>query len=260
MTEPRGTSVSFSTDELVALARRLELAPLPVLGSSPLDELDLATRDRVLDAADRSLVARNVIDATNGSVLPVIRALLEVIARPRVLARVAWRANATLDVRYFAATDDVGVEITPRVYGVHQLQPFATVDLLARILDAGRLEERGAAADAPSFSIDDATLGAVGDAIALGDRELLTKALIACGTSDAAVSALVGDTTARHAIAAIAVLHRPDAKQIDGGEATLIDARTGGLWSVDRDPDGRSNVGPTTLEAVARDLLAMLPT
>jgi hypothetical protein len=76
--------VSFSTDELVALARRLELPPLPALGPDPLDDLDPATRERVLDAADRSLVARNVIDSDGGSVLPVIASLL---------VRSCWRGS-----------------------------------------------------------------------------------------------------------------------------------------------------------------------
>ena len=50
-------TVSFSADELVALARRLDLPALPALGPDPLADLPPSTRERVLEAADRSLAA-----------------------------------------------------------------------------------------------------------------------------------------------------------------------------------------------------------
>ncbi len=255
-----GTSVSFSTDELVALARRLDLPPLPVLGPGPLDDLAPSIRERVLDAADRSLVARNVVHASDGTVLPVIASLLAIIAKPRVLVRVARRAGDTIATAYFAAGLDVTVEMVPRTYGVHQLRPFPTVDLLAGVLDAAELAERGSASGDAHFDIHPDALTQVYDAVAQTDRDGASAVLAAAGVDAQTVDELLGPEPPAWVMATVAIVHRPEAQRIEGGEVTVIDTRERGLWGVTRVDANRLRVDQTTLEPIARDLLDLLPT
>ena len=254
------SSVSFSTDELVALARRLGLPPLPALGPDPLDGLATPLRERVLDAADRSLVARNVVDAQTGAVLPVIATLLGIIAEPRVLARVARRRGDERAMRYFAATEDVTVEVRARAFGVHELRPFATVDVLAEFLDAAGIGE-GAGAPGPPARFDlahDALLRAY-EAAARADRPTASGALRDAGLDAAAADDFLGREPRAWTMATLTVLHRPSAHRVEGGEVTSIDTCDRSLWSVTRVDATRVAVERTTLEQVAGDLLAQLP-
>lgn len=260
MTVPRATGVSFSIDELVQLAATLGLPPMPVLGPSPLDALDPAEMRFVLSAANRSLVARGVIDAGTGEVLPAVATLLEIVARPLVLARAARRAAGSMTTRFFAVVTDVGVEITREAYGVHRLYPFPAVDLVARLFESAELLGPRSVAAAPVFSVTNAVLESCLEAVDRADGGEARGHLRGSGIPEATTNILLPHTGATWSVVTFLVVHRPATQRIDGGEITILDVDQRDLWIMRRIDNGtRAELEPISSEAVALELVTCLP-
>jgi hypothetical protein len=177
-----------------------------------------------------------------------------------VLARVGRRARDAATTSYFAAGPDVTVAIVPRALGVHQLRPFATVELLECVLEAGGLAERGFDGSGEvRFDIAADDLIQVYDALARGGRDDASATLSRGGVDPATVDALIGAEPSAWAMATIAIVHRPAAQRVEGGEITIIDTYDRGLFKVTRVDDSRVTVESATLEPLARELLDLLP-
>ncbi len=267
-------AIDFSVEELVALALLLGQPLLPGLGEDPLAALDAGQRDAVLDSARRSLVARRVVVGEETSdhkitleVLGAVASLLAAASSPGILSRVEHEIDGRVETGFFMSVPEVSVEHSALVGGVHQLTPFATEDLLARVLDVCGLEERPAI-DAKPFAT---TLGALRQCGACVEQGDLDAARDALGDNDA-VSAFVRAVSTRTASSRVTILHRPDDTHVEGGELTWLDGGEHGLWitptpdtGFGSDPDFDESltlpvaIKPARATEIAEELFSYLP-
>ena len=162
-------SIAFTAEEMVVLGRVLA-ETLAILGPSPLAAVPPKARDDVLASAARSLRARNVLSgpADLAAVDRAVAGLVQIAARPALRAELvvdfgAQRHRRYLSIPYASVQHEVDD-------GLHRLTPFATSDLLARILRDADVVER-VAADVAGFDLPFGLLHQARAAIAGGDLD-----------------------------------------------------------------------------------------
>jgi hypothetical protein len=172
-------SIAFTAEEMVVLGRVLA-ETLAILGPSPLAAVAPKARDEVLASAARSLRARNVLTgpADLAAVDRAVAGLIQIAARPALRAELVVGYGARRHRRYLAIPyASVQHEVDD---GLHRLTPFATSDLLARVMRDADFVERPVA-DVAGFDLPFGVLHQARSAVAAGDLEGARSVLRALG-------------------------------------------------------------------------------
>jgi hypothetical protein len=272
-------SIDFSVEELVCLTDALGLRLPPAIDGDPLSTLSARERVLVLDGAQRSLLARQMLRATNGIlvVVPAVARLLELTSEPGVIVRAQHEQGGVVEARVYAADPEVAVEHFEIAPAVYRLTPFPTEELLVRALRRCELEDRPMI-DVDPFSVTLGDLMVAAERIADGNMERALSEFIASagGTDSAQAFARALETKIRSA--RVAVLHAPAAEQLAGGDLTWLDGGERGLWltptveprALDLALDGADvvtadasdvamTIESTSAKAIAAELLSYLP-
>lgn len=277
MVESGDISVDFSVDELVVLAQLLGYEPLPGLGREPFGEISDAEREAALGAARRSLIARRVVSLSGEAVevLPAVAAVIEIAAAPGILGRAQFESRGSVETRFYGSRPDATVEHAPLEGSVHRLTPFPTDELLTRVLDFCRLEQRPEI-EAPPFTVSFGELQACGERVAAGDSESARVLLSGAGAPTDSAAAFVQAIGTKCHLARVTFLYRLDDNRLAGGELTWVDGGEHGLWLTPT-PDADDAIGsksegaytalldepvmvtPTSASAIAAELLSYLP-
>src|SRR5262245_61743424 len=184
-------SIDFTAEELVVLANALDIE-LPIDEPESLQG-DVTVRAALVDLARRSLVARRFL-ATDGFEFSVVRAvekLLEIVAEPGLVVRFGTNdaVRSFADAAAYETADDdpvvlarpdVAVEIAPLSGTGHRFIPIPTTDVLLRIAELTRLDDRRVPDAAVAFSVPVDALAA-------------TLRLAAAGRMAAAVGSLLAE-------------------------------------------------------------------
>ena len=274
-------SIAFSVEELAALARVSGHNLAAVVGPNPLGHVRLAERRTVLDIAQRSLRARNVLSGPDDDLVvadPVL-GLLAIVSEAVLRAELVIDGGRTL-TRRFHAVPYASVEHAVE-HGVHRFTPFATVDVLARIARRAGLVQRPELSD-PGIDLDYGSYAAARDAVGRGDNDAARTGLVESGVDPAAADRLVAMLAAAQTTVAVRITHRTGPTSLAGGELAWVDAGDVGLWrvptidqpfagafppAVDGDPDALPDglaevevrVAPVAAEALAAELFTFLP-
>jgi hypothetical protein len=260
-------SIDFTVEELAVLAELLGAPTLPRLGAEPLAHHSTEVQTALLEAGRRSLVARRVLTVgDDGDVLAdAVRSLLEVTSQPALLGRAEHEVEGRVETIFYSSVPDVSVEDLELEGSIHRLTPFATEELLTRMLDRCSLTQR----PAPDSSPFTTTLGGLrlcGERVLAGDVDGARQALGGNGSS-----AFVDALLTRVSSSRVTVLYRPSETVIEGGELTWIDGGGSGLWltptpDLDADEDELEEaldleveIEPTTADAIASELFSYLP-
>lgn len=258
-TVPAELSIAFSPEELVTLGRVLA-EPLTLLGPSPLASIAPSAREDVLAAAARSLRARNVLTGPPDApaVARAVAGLVQIASRPALRAELIIGGGAVVHRRYLSIPY-ASVEHEIDTDGLHRLTPFATADLLARIMRQVGFVERPVAAVA-GFSVRFAVLREVRELVTGGDLDGAREALVAAGDGESdrvddpapagageagdasgpivtavsaeAAAAFVDALAAGAPVNAVRLVHADTGSRTVGGEVAWIDGGDAGLWQV----------------------------
>lgn len=234
---PTGTaalSIAFTREELVVLSELAQLR-LPLLGDRPLGGIDPGVRDVLTGSAQRSLLARGVATRTDDSVL-VARAaigLLEIVAAGslRVVLDELDGVGALLRRRLWFAVPHAAVEVWVDEDENYRFLPFATVDLLPRILErTGVLDavDREGAPLPMSYGAWIAARAAAHAGRPLDARQALADG----GIEGAAADALLITLERVQRVVGLQIVHHPSSTTTAGGEISWMDAGDAGIWLI----------------------------
>jgi hypothetical protein len=282
-------SIAFTREELVVLSELAKLR-LPLLGDRPLGGMDAGVRDVLTGSARRSLLARGVATRTEDSVL-VARAaigLLEIVAAGslRVVCDELDGAGALLARRLWFAVPYAAVEVWVDEDENYRFLPFATVDLLPRILERTGVIDATDRAGAP-IPLPYGAWVTARDAAHAGRLLEARQALADGGVEGAAGDALLATLERVQRVVGLQIVHHPsptttaggEISWMDGGDAglwltptldqpfTTVDVRTDGWFGDAGEPEPSTDLGPVPVsvepiarQAVADALLSFLPT
>ena len=262
--------MNLSPADLSVLAAEGGLALVPLLRYDPIG-VEGTERAMELEAATRAeLTARGILsEAHGGAVAEPIRALLELLAAPRLLVRVEASFLGAEAEWQFACTTEGAIEIAELSNRSWQFSAMSPHELLPRVLELTGLEDR------PDITVDSLTLPtrtllALPDLIEDEDEGPALGRLVADGASERSARALIDALRAARSAASVTILYRPEPQRLVGGELTWIDGLDAGLWitptpdTTDWDPDG-PDPGPevelrhVTSEWIRTELASYLP-
>lgn len=229
-----GLSIAFTREELVVLSELSQLR-LPLLGDRPLGGIDSGVRDVLVGSARRSLLARGIATRSDDGV-HVARAaigLLEIVAAGslRVVLDESDGTGALVSRRLWFAVPYAAVEVWVDEDENYRFLPFATVDLLARVLQRSGIVDAADAAGAEISLPYGAWAGARSASHAqrpLEARQALLDVGLEGPPADAIVAVLEG---ARRRVG-VQIAHHPSPATTAGGEVAWVDAADAGVWSV----------------------------
>lgn len=282
-------SIAFTREELVVLSELAQLR-LPLLGDRPLGGMDPGVRDVLTGAAQRSLLARGVATSAEDRVLVAKAAigLLEIVAAGslRVVCDELDGTGALLSRRLWFAVPYAAVEVWVDEDENYRFLPFATVDLLPRILERtgviDAIDREGAPIPLPYGAWITAR-----DAAYAGRLLEARQALADGGVEGAAADAVLATLERVQRMFGLQIVHHPSPTTTAGGEIAWMDGGDAGVWltptldqpftTVDVRSDGwfgepaepaaaddlwpvPISVEPITRQAVADALLSFLPT
>ncbi len=261
-------TVNLTPEELSVQAAELELPLVPLLhydpiaveGAEPAAELEVLTRAQ--------LVKREILSAPNaGEVAEPIRALMELLATPRLLLRVEATFLGAEAQWQFACTPNAVIEIAEMSDRSWRFSALALSQLVARIIELTGLVDRPEITVAP-ISLPTRTLLALPGFI--DDDERAMSQLLADGANETSARAALNALRAAHTAAAVTVLSRPERDRLVGGELAWIDAVDLGLWITptpdttdwnesSSEPGPEAELRPTTAEWIRTELRSYLP-
>lgn len=220
---PTERSIAFSVEELVALSR-ISGIRLPLLGPNPLSHVRLAERSTVLDIANRSLRARDVV-AGSGDAATVADPVLGLLA---IIGASALRAEAVVDhgrtfLRRYHCVPYASVEHQDDD-GVHRFTPFATIDLLARIARQVGLARRPTF-DAPPVRCPYGVLQAAREA-----HDPTAAAAVFAEAELEVDAAMLAALVQGGSVVAVRLTRQVGPTRVEGGELAWLDAGERGLW------------------------------
>jgi len=265
------TYIDFTSEEVLVLCELLTLDPPPGLGVEGLADLALAGNEEVIrTAAMSSLGSRGIV--TDGTVVEAVQEVLRTASSPGVMTSVSAEIDGIVETRFLAAMPEISVEHQGLSISLHRFIPFATRDLLPRILSFVDLRPYEPESEI-SFQIPDETLEQVSDALDNHDHEAAERTLVAAGVDEATARTFVIALTMRHSSSSVTILHRPDDDQIVGGSLSWIDAGVSGLWVTELassdnpsaavndslDDEDLLEIRLTSAKGVAAELLGYLP-
>ncbi len=217
-------SITFTTEEVRVLAAELGYDPQQT-GVAPPIESTRREREIALAAAARSLRSRRVITGTDGDwqIAEPVAALVDIVCRP--LARLAL--YGPVRVRYLIRAD-ASIRVEQRD-GLHRFMPFATADLLRRVMaDAGLAPDqrpgRGEPIDLPAGAY-----ARLRRTLHDGSRQQDTASMAM--VSDAGIPDGILHALASRAERSLSVRRRVGGRII-GVELTWVDAGEDGLWEL----------------------------
>ena len=231
-------SISFTTVELAVLATDLGYAPQRCGVRLP-PEWTRRERELALGVARNSLRSRRVlVDEADGPAMAyAVAALLDVVCAPAM--RVELYPGRDRPVR-FLAQQDATVRVRERD-GLHQLTPFATVDLLRWVAeDAGLHGQPAGPGDA--VECDAVAYVAARRALSAGDLVAARAGLVGLGLPDVCVTALLRPDSTR----ALALRRRAGRVTV-GGEIAWLNAGPDGLWLLPTLDQPLAGVDPVAL-------------
>lgn len=220
--------IDFTTEELLVLAELLEFDAPPGAGADGLHELAVAGNDELMrQAAVRSLEARKVL--MDGQVVDPISEVMSVLCNPGLLVAASVEQDGVVDTRFLGVMPEIAVEHQGLSVSLHRLTPFASRDLMSRILQFSNLRPYVADSEV-SFVVDEEVLDRAAGALDDNDHVGAEKLLSDSGIAESDARTFVYALTMKHSSASIAVLHRPEDDRVEGGALTWIDAGIAGLW------------------------------
>lgn len=231
--------IDLTREEAATLCELLSIPTPPGLDPPDLDQLSLSgDGDRLRQAALASLRSRGMIDESDPSVVaaPIVE-VMTTSSRPGVVAAASVQHRGRTLTRHYSALPDVGIEHSALSLSLFRFTPFATRDLLSRLL--GFVDLRPSAAVRPRrFRLpvhEMAELLAWG---ASGRRGDVIDRLGGHGVDGETAELFAIALSAEPRSIGVTVLHRPDDDTVAGGTLSWLDAGLSGLWRVEADDVG----------------------
>lgn len=271
MEPPSEATVVLSDVELSVLARLCGLPLAPMLEYDPVLSLDEQSA-RALEAATRAaLHDRGIVtsDDRDEIVASPVRALLQLVAGPMLLARVRTaRAGAVIEWQY-PCGEEGAVEVTELVERQWRFSALPLGDLVTRICRQTMLTARPIIAVGPVV-LNASTVLELPQLFADLDDHDLVAHLTAAGNDGAAVGAFVRAFRAADVSATATILTRPEKSELVGGELAWIDAGADGIWLTPLpdagdwdptvDPEGPTvEMRPVTSDWIGEELRSYVP-
>ncbi len=227
----------LSIDEVVRLARRLDVGVPLHLGPLMPADLDPATVDEIAAAVDRGLLARDLLRVEGDQVLvePEVAGLVSFIASPGLLVRldVERDGGATTDVVY-AQPDRAVLERLDET-GVLGYTPLAVADILPFVVARTGLDDRPAPRGHP-FWVPVSAVTAAGAALAQGeDADAAAAPLVEAGADAGSARAYVAAQATHVSACGVTTIHRADGP-FTATVTAWSDCGAAGLWLLDQ-PD-----------------------
>lgn len=251
-------SVDFTTEELLLLAERCGVEPPAGLTAGDTLQLPAEYRQAIREQAEGALRARRVLGEDGTEPVEAVVTLLSVLGRPALLTTASIEQGGVVETRFYASNPDLAVEHRSLATSVHRLLPFATRDLLSRVL--GFVDLRPVEPPAvPALVATVATLEACSTKVAEHDHHAAVAVLTQAGAPSVTAEAFVEALKAKRASASVTILYRPEDDKVAGGQLTWIDAGLRGLWVSEATEGDRLEVIPRPAEEIAKELLSYLP-
>ena len=258
-------SIDLTTEELMLLTERLEVEALPGMAESQ-DAIPDEYRAVLRDQAESALVARGVLEPPpdepddHDVAMPTdaVGALIRAAAKPALLTTASHESKGVVETRFYSSSPEFSVEHRSMAMSVYRLSPFATRDLMARVLRFVDLRPAEPSTVDPIETTVEA-LEACSEQLAGHDHAAGVAALTATGVSEVAADALAETLKAKRASASVTHMYKPTDDKVAGGRLTWIDAGLEGLWLTEPEDEGRLVVTPCSAEDLASELLTYLP-
>lgn len=260
-----GYNVDFTTEELIVLSQLASTHTPFGLDTAAFDSLPDALRDVCLQSAERSLLARRILQS-EGDVLSLpapVATLMSVLCAPGLVGVVVVQDDDAAETEVLSATPQLGVQHRAVAPSVHRLEPFPTRELLVRVLD--RVDLR----PAPTIQCEAFTLAV--DALEGARRQIQDGDIAAAqstlgdnGVQGPAQSAFVEALRGRSKAMSVTLLHRPESGAAVGGSLAWLDAGRAGLWITEPVERASSegefvSIQPASADHIAGELLGFLP-
>lgn len=258
-------SIDFTTEEILVLAELLELEPPPGIGVDSLSDLAIANNEALLrGAATRSLQDRNVL--VGDSVVQSVRDVMGALCAPGVMAAGSIERDGVVETRFFASLPDISIEHRGLSVSLHRLVPFATRDLLPRLLQFADLRPFSPDTEV-SFRVSEEVLDLAADALDAQQHARAQEILQAGGVEADASVAFIRALSMKRTSTSVTVLSKPADDQVEGGALTWIDAGLAGLWTTEISLENEGVavdhdvlvISLSSAEQVATELLSYLP-
>lgn len=255
--------VDFTNEEVLTMVGILGLEAPPGVGVESLEELAIAGDvTRLRDAAIASLEARGIVTRQDDSlvVADAVAQILAALSNPGAMVAAASETDGMMETRFFAAMPEIAIEHRGLSISLHRFTPFATRDLMARMLQF--VDLRPYAPDVPlQFKIDESELQSVVDHLERQDRAAAIDVLTEGGVGEKTAEAFVTGLTMKRSSASVTILHRPTEEAIEGGALSWIDAGMSGLWVTDIDDAEEEQLDVRLMDArsLVSELLSYLP-
>lgn len=254
--------IDFTGEEVLTLVDLLDLEPPPALGAESLEQMSLTgDPERLRSAAMSSLRARGIlgVEPTNeiaGAVVDVINT----IAHPGVSIVTAVENHGRIETRYFAAMPEISIEQQSLSLSLHRYIPFATRDLLARVIRFAEVRPFEPAAP-HEFRIEESTLAKVDQLIGAGDHASAIGEMQAAAIDEKVAGAFVNAVTMKLRTVSVTVLHRPDEDTFAGGALSWMDSGLSGLWITEPSEQKTDELAINVVDSrsLAAELLSYLP-
>jgi hypothetical protein len=254
--------VDLTSEEVLVVTELLDVEPPPGVGAESLAELAIGGEpSRLRDAALRSLRTRGIV--TGGDrpeVAPPVQAVIGPFASPGVMVAAAFEQRGLLETRFYAAQPEIAIEHRGLSVSLHRFTPFATRDLLSRVMRY--VDLRPSIGDDPVvFTVQEDRLDTVAERLDGQDTLGAVEELMKDGVAQTVAERFVDGLRAKRTSSSITILHRPTEDSVEGGSLSWIDAGLAGLWvtDVDAQSDDRVEIRLADARSVAAELLSYLP-
>jgi len=255
--------VEFTLQELGVLANLLELPTAAGIEQNPIDDLPVAAREPVVDSVLASLSARQIVagEGNEVEVAEPIKVIMGAASVPGLVAVVSRQVDTVVDTTFLSVTPDLGVEVASVAHTVFRLTPFASSDLLARVLRLSDLHPVPGVESVEPLELPQAQLEQCAESMLAGDDE---AALLALGGPSDSTEAFLQALKAKRSSSQVTILHKPGDGRVEGGAIAWIDAGFRGVWTTEAVEEDGELTGIIRIESadsreLARELFTYLP-
>jgi len=255
--------VEFTLQELGVIADLLDLPTAAGIEDNPIDDLPEELRGPVVESIIGSLEARQILTRTDDSVVVAepIQLIVTAASAPSLIAIVSKQVDTLIDTTFLSVTPDIAVEVGAVAHTVYRLTPFATSDLLARVLRLSDLHPSSEMVEVEPLDLSQDQLEKCAEALLDADDP---GALEALGGSNPSSDAFLRALKAKRSSSQVTIVHQPGEGRVEGGTIAWIEAGLRGVWTTEAveeegEPTGMVHIACADARDIAMEMFTYLP-